>query len=150
MRVETGGLRVVAAEAVDTPEHQRETDDRQMGQSAPDESGVLASGATTPGAYIRAHRLRRGVSLDQLAAMTKIPRTQLELLEDDQLDALPGMVFAKGFLRCCARSLELDPDTVHDTIGTLLKYQDDIERIRGDEARRLLAEVNAEVAAANA
>jgi hypothetical protein len=52
------------------------------------------------------------MSLEQLAAATKIPRVQLELLEADRYEELPGMVFTKGFLRCCARSLELDPDTV--------------------------------------
>jgi cytoskeleton protein RodZ len=52
------------------------------------------------------------MSLDQLAAATKIPRPQLELLEADRYEELPGMVFAKGFLRCCARAMELDPDTV--------------------------------------
>ena len=39
--------------------------------------------------------------------------------------------------------LALDPQTVNDTLGTLLKYQDDIGRIRGSEAERLLAEVRA-------
>lgn len=52
------------------------------------------------------------MSLDQLAAATNIPRPHLELLEADRYEELPGMVFAKGFLRCCARVLELDPDTV--------------------------------------
>jgi MoxR-like ATPase len=44
--------------------------------------------------------------------------------------------------------LSLDAQTVNDTLGTLLKYQDDIGRIRGSEAERLLAEVRAELAAA--
>jgi len=44
--------------------------------------------------------------------------------------------------------LALDPDTVNDTLGALLKYQDDIGRIRGSEAERLLSEVKAEIAAA--
>jgi MoxR-like ATPase len=35
----------------------------------------------------------------------------------------------------------LDPDRVDRTLGTLLKYQDDIARIRGSEASRLLDEV---------
>ena len=43
--------------------------------------------------------------------------------------------------------LALDAQTVNDTLGTLLKYQDDIGRIRGSEAERLLAEVRAELAA---
>ena len=43
--------------------------------------------------------------------------------------------------------LALDADTVNDTLGALLKYQDDIGRVRGSEAERLLAEVRAEIAA---
>ncbi len=115
MRVETGRLRVVAAEAVGTlePAH-----DSKVGRHAPGD-------ATTPGSYIRTQRIRQGISLDQLAATTNIPRGQLELLEDDQFEALPAMVFAKGFLRCCARALELDPDTV---LGLL--YERERERLR--------------------
>jgi MoxR-like ATPase len=40
----------------------------------------------------------------------------------------------------------LDPDTVNDSLGALLKYQDDISRVRGSEAARLLSEVKAEIA----
>ena len=42
--------------------------------------------------------------------------------------------------------LELDPDTINDTLGAILKYQDDIEKIAGAEAGRLLAEVKADLA----
>lgn len=42
----------------------------------------------------------------------------------------------------------LDPETVSDTLGTLLKYQDDIARIEGAEGRKLLDEVKADLAAA--
>ncbi|MDQ2705361.1 MAG: MoxR family ATPase [Pseudomonadota bacterium] len=42
----------------------------------------------------------------------------------------------------------LDPETVSDTIGVLLKYQDDIARIEQGEGRRILKEVQAELSAA--
>ena len=42
----------------------------------------------------------------------------------------------------------LDPETVFDTIGVLLKYQDDIARISQGEGARLLDEVKAELSAA--
>ncbi len=42
----------------------------------------------------------------------------------------------------------LDPETVSDTIGVLLKYQDDIARISQGEGARLLNEVKAELSAA--
>ncbi|NRP19086.1 hypothetical protein LPJGGPFB_02340 [Ensifer adhaerens] len=44
--------------------------------------------------------------------------------------------------------LALDPETIAGTLGTLLKYQDDIARIDGAEGRKLLAEVKAELLAA--
>ena len=44
--------------------------------------------------------------------------------------------------------LALDPDTINDTLGALLKYQDDIQRIQGGEAKRLLDEVRAGLAPA--
>ncbi|MCA9684372.1 MAG: helix-turn-helix domain-containing protein [Myxococcales bacterium] len=117
MRVDTGGLRVVAAEPIESAELGREA-----GRDVP---GLEPDDPSTPGAYIRVHRKRRGVSLDQLAVTTKIPRRQLELLEDDRLEELPGMVFTKGFLRCCARALELDPDVV---LGLL--YEREREHLR--------------------
>src|SRR4249920_3139967 len=42
--------------------------------------------------------------------------------------------------------LALDPDTINDTLGALLKYQDDIARVRGSEAARLLEEVRSDLA----
>ncbi|MGX9178398.1 AAA family ATPase [Mesorhizobium sp. BHbdii] len=42
----------------------------------------------------------------------------------------------------------LDPETVSDTIGVLLKYQDDIARVEQGEGRRILNEVKAELSAA--
>lgn len=44
--------------------------------------------------------------------------------------------------------LSLDPETVNDTLGALLKYQDDIAKIQGSEAARILETVNTELAAA--
>ncbi len=42
----------------------------------------------------------------------------------------------------------LDPETVSDTIGVILKYQDDIARIGQGEGKRILDEVKADLAAA--
>ena len=42
----------------------------------------------------------------------------------------------------------LDPATISDTLGVLLKYQDDIARIEGSKAKSMLDEVKAELSAA--
>jgi len=44
--------------------------------------------------------------------------------------------------------MALDPETISDTLGTLLKYQDDIARIEGGEGRKVLDEVKAQMLAA--
>ena len=44
--------------------------------------------------------------------------------------------------------LALDPETVDNTLGALLKYQDDIAKIQGAEAARMLDKLKAELAAA--
>ena len=41
--------------------------------------------------------------------------------------------------------LELDAAIINDTVGTLLKYQDDIARVQGSEAARLLEEIKSAV-----
>jgi MoxR-like ATPase len=45
-------------------------------------------------------------------------------------------------------TLALDPETINNTLGALLKYQDDIARVQGTEAARILSEVKAEIATA--
>jgi MoxR-like ATPase len=44
----------------------------------------------------------------------------------------------------------IDPETVSQTIGVLLKYHDDISRIQGSEGKKLLDDVKASLAAAAA
>ena len=40
----------------------------------------------------------------------------------------------------------LSPDVIADTLGALLKYQDDIARLQGSEAKRLLDAAKAAIA----
>src|SRR3984893_1335827 len=43
--------------------------------------------------------------------------------------------------------LDLDPKTINDTLGVLLKYQDDIQRLQGSEAAEILRKVKSDIAA---
>ena len=45
--------------------------------------------------------------------------------------------------------LALNPDVINDTLGALLKYQDDIVRVRDTEAARILEAINADLKAAS-
>ena len=44
-------------------------------------------------------------------------------------------------------AMVLDPEVVQHTLGLLLKYQDDIARVQGSEAARLLEQVRVEASA---
>jgi MoxR-like ATPase len=44
-------------------------------------------------------------------------------------------------------TLDLDPKSVNDTLGVLLKYQDDIQRLQGTEAAAILQKVKSDIAA---
>ena len=44
--------------------------------------------------------------------------------------------------------VSLDSEIINDTLGALLKYQDDIAKIQGSEAARMLAEIDQNMAAA--
>ncbi len=104
---ETSRLRVVAAAATDA----RRDDGAE---ELPSSAGV--DGVPSPGRYIKEQRKRQGMSIDQLAAATKIPRSSLELLESDRHESLPGPVFVKGFLRCCSRALGLEAEVVMELV----------------------------------
>jgi len=82
----------------------------------------------SPGAYIAAQRTRRGMSIEQLAVLTKIPGRSIEMLEADRFEALPGQVFVKGFLRCCARALGVSQQAVMDLLYERERAQNQARR----------------------
>mgnify|MGYP001407673430 FL=1 len=73
-------------------------------------------------------------------------------LRDVDLFKLPGVAETIDWAHALTQldCLSLDPETVNDTLGTLLKYQDDIQKIEGSEANRILNEVKSELASAGA
>lgn len=62
------------------------------------------------GEELRRQRLVREVSLESIAAATKISVRYLEALEKGNFDRLPAPVFTRGFIRAYATYLGLDPE----------------------------------------
>ncbi len=73
----------------------------------------------------------------------------VQKLRSTDLFKLPGVAETIDWTNALVQldRIDLDPETVNDTLGTLLKYQDDIEKIKGSEAANLLNQVKAELAA---
>jgi cytoskeleton protein RodZ len=69
---------------------------------------------TDIGAKLRRARERRGLSLAQMAAKTKIPVAALDAIERNELSRLPGGIFRRGFVRTYALEAGLDPDQTVD------------------------------------
>jgi MoxR-like ATPase len=74
----------------------------------------------------------------------------VQRLRGVDLFKLPGVAETIDWANCLVAldRVTLDPETVNNTLGVLLKYQDDIERIAGEEAERLVGESKTAAAAA--
>ncbi|MCZ6800213.1 MAG: DUF4115 domain-containing protein [Nitrospirae bacterium] len=62
------------------------------------------------GEYLKEAREAQGMSLEQVASLTRIQLQFLQALEDEDFVKLPEHVFTKGFVRTYARSLGIDED----------------------------------------
>jgi MoxR-like ATPase len=90
----------------------------------------------------------------------KAPRAAAELsrqvvgfvqeLRKRDLFKLPGIAETIDWTEALIQldRVSLDPQAINDTLGVLLKYQDDIAKIRGSEAANILDQVKTELAAA--
>jgi MoxR-like ATPase len=83
-------------------------------------------------------------------ALSKEVVAFVQRLRSVDLFKLPGVAETIDWANCLVAldRVTLDPETVNNTLGVLLKYQDDIERIAGDEAARLVTESQAAAKAA--
>jgi cytoskeleton protein RodZ len=74
---------------------------------------ALSEGKVRVGSFgerLRREREMRGVSLDDIAACTKIGTRLLRALEEEHFQLLPGGIFNKGFVRAYAKYLGLNED----------------------------------------
>lgn len=61
---------------------------------------------------LRQARQRRGMTLEDVASSTKIPRQTLDRIERNEFEALPGGILTRGYLRAYAALVGLDPALV--------------------------------------
>src|SRR6266851_3031089 len=73
----------------------------------------------------------------------------VQRLRKSDLFKLPGVAETIDWANCLVAldRVALDPETVNNTLGVLLKYRDDLERVAGEEAERLVGEAKAAAAA---
>jgi MoxR-like ATPase len=91
---------------------------------------------------LKAPAAASALSREVVAFVQKLRKTQ-------DLFKLPGVAETIDWAHALTQLdvLALTPEAINDTLGVLLKYQDDIAKIQGSEAERLLTQVKAELAA---
>jgi MoxR-like ATPase len=72
----------------------------------------------------------------------------VQQLRTEDLFKKPGVAETIDWAKCLVAldAIELSPEVIADTLGAILKYQDDIQKLEGSEAQRILKEARAEVA----
>lgn len=88
------------------------------------------SGGAAFGEFLRRAREQRGLTLQQIASETKIPRRHLEALERGDLAAVPGGTYRRGEIRAYAQAVRMDQ--------SLALAQ--LERALAADARKALAD----------
>ncbi|HLG21813.1 MAG TPA: helix-turn-helix domain-containing protein [Candidatus Manganitrophaceae bacterium] len=96
-------------------------------------SAVSEGGERPPGEMngkaLREMRERQGVSLQQIADLTRINVTYLQFIEESQFKSLPAEVYLRNYLLQYAKTLHLDPKSVVEG------YMEGYERWRGGKEK---------------
>ena len=74
----------------------------------------------TVGEQLKAARTERGLTLNEVAAQTRIPIRHLEALETSDFGALPGSTYSLGFTKSYARFVGLDANVLANELRTEL------------------------------
>ena len=74
----------------------------------------------------------------------------VQKLRTEDLFKKPGVAETIDWAKCLLALdiIDLSPQVIADTLGAILKYQDDIQKLEGSEAKRLLEEAKASLAPA--
>ncbi len=72
----------------------------------------------------------------------------VQKLRTEDLFKSPGVAETIDWAKCLLALdvMTMSPEVIADTLGAVLKYQDDIQKIQGSEAKRILDEVRSELA----
>ena len=93
------------------------------------------------GEKFRKAREKKDLSLDDVSNVTKISTRNLQAIEEEKFDQLPGGVFNKGFIRAYAKHVGLDGDqAVNEYLACLRQAQIDAQAVWEPENRAAVAE----------
>ena len=77
---------------------------------------LVETGVPTVGERLRVAREEKGLSLEDIAAQTRIPRRHLESIENGEWDKLPAPTYTTGFAKSYASAVGLDRTEIGDQL----------------------------------
>ena len=75
----------------------------------------------TPGLLLKREREARGLTIAELARITRISETALENIEKNAFDEFPAQVFVRGFLRNYARQLSIPAEEIMESYDAWMR-----------------------------
>jgi flagellar biosynthesis protein FlhG len=84
----------------------------EASSSGSDLDSVIQNEHNWSGAALRRVREAKRITLEDLSDYTRISRSYLQALEEEDFNKLPALVYVRGFLQQVSRRLKLPGDTV--------------------------------------
>lgn len=81
------------------------------------------------GTVLREAREAKNLTLEELHAITKIKINNLEAMEQDRFERIAAPTYAKGFLKICAKALDLDAKSLLEAYKKMYPEKDKSVRV---------------------
>jgi len=85
----------------------------------------------TIGTILKKKREEHGYTLEHVSEITRIPLSSLRNIEEGNLDALPGPVFVRGFVRNYAKLLGVESDWMTEALSQAYSTRTQIQQASG-------------------
>ena len=113
-----------------------------MTENSNDDKGSAKAADTeidlsSPGARLKAERERQGFEQEELATKLHITRHYLRAIEEDAYDRLPGVVFARGYVRNYCLLLEMPTEPLMTMFEALVEIARKEKEAEGVPKRKL-------------
>ncbi|MFQ5543368.1 MAG: helix-turn-helix domain-containing protein [Nitrospiria bacterium] len=95
------------------------------------------------GEYLRNQRQERDISIEELAARTRIPLRFVHAIEKNQFEEIPNQVSAKGFLRSYVRYIGIEETSALEAFSKIVQKQVPLQNIKEKDEFLSYLQVNA-------
>lgn len=140
-------LKEIITETVKIPTQEKAKADLSPKKEDKKASVVFSASGLKPGQILQEARVRKDLSLDQVALSTKIKRSYIEALENGDNSNLPATVFVEAYIKTLCSVYDIDPSQVRQGIvrqkpgkvvpGELLHHIEEGKQVNFEEEAKI-------------